>query len=151
MDVTRYVLPSFIGFYILAALGIAALADARLRGAATVLLAFTMLAHVYQYDRKPRDRQFREAVALATTTAPGRERVGVVSFDGSSGSALYYAAPERRADLVALPANGELPSDATPIRVVILPSYMRPAALARYRALYPRLDGTFRRVEVRSK
>jgi len=153
MDVTRYVLSSFIAFYIMAALGIAALGGARARGAAAALLAFTMLAHVYRYDRKPRDRQFREAVALATEAAPGRERIGVVNWDGSNGSALYYTPPARRADLVRLPPNGELPLslDAAQIRVVILPSYMQPAALARYRALYPRLDGSFRRVEVRSK
>ena len=151
MDVTRYVLSSFIAFYILAALGIAALGDARARGAAAALLAFTMLAHVYQYDRKPRDRQFREAVALATEAAPGRERIGVVGWDGSEASAAYYAPPARRADLVRLDPNVELPADAAQIRIVILPSYMPPGALARYRALYPRLGGSFRRVEVRSK
>ncbi|MGH7924346.1 MAG: glycosyltransferase family 39 protein [Candidatus Binatus sp.] len=151
MDVTRYVLSSFIGFYILAALGIAALGGVRARSATAGLLALTMLAHVYQYDRKPRDRQFREAVALATRAGPGRERLGVVSWDGSNGSALYYAPPERRDDLVRLPPNGDVPADAPQIRVVILPSNMPPGALARYRALYPRLEGSFRRVEVRAK
>ena len=151
IDEPRYVLSSFIGFYILAALGIAALGGAWARRGAATLLALAMLVHVYQYDSKPRDRQFREAVALATTAAPGPERVGVVSFDGSDGSALYYAPPARRADLVRLPPNGELPPDAAQIRVVILPSYMMPAALARYRARYPRVEGSFRRVEVRSK
>jgi mannosyltransferase len=151
MDVTRYVLSSFIAFYILAALGIAALGNARVRVAATALVALTMLAHVYRYDRKPRDRQFREAVALATEAAPDHELIGVVRWDGSGNSALYYAPPARRADLVRLPQNGEVPPDAAHIRIIMLPSYMRPRALARYRALYPRLAGRFRRVEVRSK
>ncbi len=151
MDVTRYALSSFIPFYILAALGIVALRDARARAAVAALLALTMLAHVYRYDRKPRDQQFREAVALATEAAPGRERIGVVIWGPSNACALYYAPPARRPDLVRLPTNGELAPDVAQLRLVILPTDMRPAALARYRALYPRLDGSFRGVEVRSK
>ena len=154
MDVTRYALSSFIAFYILAALGIAALGDVRARAGVAALLGFTMLAHVYHYDRKPRDMQFREAVALATQAAPGRERIGVVGWGGIDGSALYYAPPERRPDLVHLPPNAAdlaLASNAAQIRIVILPAYMSPVTLARYRALYPRLDGSFRGVEVRSK
>jgi mannosyltransferase len=151
VDVTRYVLPSFIAFYILAALGIASLRTAPMRTVAVVLLASTMLVHVYVYDSKPRDRQFREAVALAFDTAPGRERIGVVNWDESVGSALYYAPPARRADLVRFPADGELATDVAQIRIIILPSYMAAGALARYRALYPRLAGSFRRVEVRSR
>ncbi len=151
MDVTRYALSSFIAFYILAALGIVALGDPRARAGAVALLALTMLAHVYRYDRKPRDQQFREAVALATKAAPGRERIGVVIWGPSNACALYYAPPARRPDLVRLPTNGELAPDLAQLRVVILPGNMRPAALARYRALYPRLDGGLRGVEVRSK
>ncbi len=151
VDVTRYVLSSFIAFYILAALGIASLRTALMRTGAVVLLAITMLGHVYVYGRKPRDRQFREAVTLAIETAPGRERLGVVNWDESVGSALYYASPARRADLVRLPADAKLAADVAQIRIIILPSYMEAGALARYRALYPRLDGSFRRVEVRSK
>lgn len=59
-----------------------------MRGRAAAPLAFTMLAHVYQYDRKPRDLQFREAVELATQVAPGRARIGVVGWTGVDGSAL---------------------------------------------------------------
>ncbi len=151
VDVTRYVLSSFIAFYILAALGIASLGTAPMRIGAVALLAFAMLGHVYVYGRKPRDRQYREAVALAIEEAPGRERLGVVSWDESGGSAIYYAPPARRDDLVRLPADGELTADVAQIRIIILPSYMEAGALARYRALYPRLAGSFRRVEVRSK
>lgn len=151
MDVTRYVLPSFIAFYILAALGIAALGSARARGVAAALVALTMLTHVYRYDSKPRDRLFREAVALAIVMAPGRRRIGIVSWDGSNRSAFYYATTVRRADLVRLPPEGELPPAAAQIRTLILPSYMRPAELARCRTLFPRVEGKFRLVEVRSK
>ncbi|HKN11895.1 MAG TPA: hypothetical protein VJX68_01750 [Candidatus Binatus sp.] len=151
MDVTRYVLPSFIAFYILAALGIAALGSARARGVAAALVALTMLTHVYRYDSKPRDRLFREAVALAIAMAPGRRRIGIVSWDGSNRSAFYYAPTVRRADLVRLPPEGELPPAAAQIRTLILPSYMRPAELARCRTLFPRVEGKFRLVEVRSK
>jgi len=151
VDVTRYVLSSFIPFYILAALGIAALGDVRVRSLAVALLVFAMMAHVYQYERKPRDLQFREAVALAAEAAPDGERLGVVSFGPSYSSAYYYAPPARRAELVRLPPDGELPADAAQIRIVIMPSSMPPAELARYHALYPRLDASFRRVEVRSK
>ena len=110
-----------------------------------------MLTHVYRYDSKPRDRLFREAVALAVVMAPGRRRIGIVSWDGSNRSAFYYATTVRRADLVRLPPEGELPPAAAQIRTLILPSYMRPAELARCRTLFPRVEGKFRLVEVRSK
>ena len=151
VDVTRYVLSSFVAFYILAALGIAALRDARARGGAVAVLTLIMLAHVYQYDRKPRDRQFREAVALATLEASGGERIGVVDWDETNGPARFYAAPARRADLVRLPPTGDGKGELTQIQIIIMPSIVPPAALARYRALYPRVDGKFRRIEVRSR
>jgi len=151
MDVTRYVLPSFIAFYILAALGIAALRSVQARGVAAALLALAMLAHIYRYDSKPRDRAFREAVALAIKVAPGPTPIGVVSWDGSNRSAFYYAPADRRADLVRLPEGGELTPAAAQIQTVILPTYMRPDELARYRTLFPRVEGTFRMVEVRSR
>src|SRR5258708_27205498 len=56
MDEIRYVLSSFVGFYILAALGIVALGGgARMRGAAAALLALTMVTHVYRYDEQTSD------------------------------------------------------------------------------------------------
>jgi hypothetical protein len=151
VDVTRYVLPSFIAFYILAALGIVSLGAASARIGAVALLAAAMLGHLYVYDSKPRDRQFREAVALAIEIAHGRERLGVVSWDESGGSTFFYAPPARRADLFRLPAEGERATDVAQVRIVILPTYLEAGALAHYRALYPKLDGSFRRVEVRSK
>jgi hypothetical protein len=70
--------------------------------------------------------------------------------DGRPGR-CFFSCRTRRADLFRLPAEGERATDVAQVRIVILPTYREAGALAHYRALYPKLDGSFRRVEVRSK
>jgi len=151
MNAPRYSLSSFIPFYLLASLAMAAVKDLRARYAFAGVLLILMVARVNNYYSKPRDVQYREAVALAMREAPGDAPVGVASWDESFSSTLYYFASSRRRDLIALPSSGALAPGASRVGVLILPDSMRSSDLARYRELFPHLAGRFRQVEVRSR
>jgi len=151
MDVTRYVLPSFIPFFLLAAIGISAIGGKRTQAALVAALAVLMVARVISYDRKPRDVQMREAVAFAAETTAVGEKFGVADFGGVPDTALYYLPPSRRADMVPVSPRGPAPQGPSAVRVIVIPTYQPPAQIAPLRSDYPRLLGTFRSVEVRSR
>ena len=151
MDPTRYTLPSFVPFYMLASLPLASIANSRARYAIAGALLILMLTRVNSYYRKPREPQFREAAALALKVAPGEGRVGVASRVGSFSSTMYYFARLQRHDLTAMPSASPPALDGNKVTVIILPESLGADDLARYRVLFPRLDGSFRQVEVRSR
>jgi hypothetical protein len=151
MNAPRYSLSSFIAFYMLASVPIAALKDLRARYAVAGVLLILMVARVNNYYSQPRDVQYREAVAVALREASGDAPVGVASWEESFSSTLYYFATQRRRNLIELPPSGTLAPRASRVGVLILPDSMRSGDLARYRELFPHLAGRFRQVEVRSR
>jgi hypothetical protein len=151
MNPPRYSLSSFIGFFMLASVALASIRNLRMRYALTGALLLLMIGRVNYYNTKPRDSQFREAAALALKVAPGAGKVGVASYESSFSSTLYYFSQLDRSDLIELPPSGPIPAAVSQIGAIILPDDMPAADLARYRALFPQLEGRFRKVEVRSR
>ncbi len=151
MNPPRYSLSSFIGFFMLAAVALASIRNLRLRYALTGALLLLMIGRVNYYNTKPRDSQFREAAALALKVAPGPGKVGVASYESSFSSTLYYFSQLDRSDVIELPPSGPIPAAAGQLGAIILPDDMPAPDLARYRALFPQLEGRFRKVEVRSR
>jgi hypothetical protein len=151
MNPPRYSLSSFVGFFMLAAVALASIRNLRMRYALTGVLVLLMIGRVNYYNTKPRDSQFREAAALALKVAPGAGRVGVASYESSYSSTLFYFSQQQRSDVIELPPSGPIPAAVSKIDALILPDDMPAADIARYRALFPKLEGRFRKVEVRSR
>lgn len=151
MNPPRYSLSSFIGFFMLASVALASIRNLRMRYALTGALLLLMMARVSNYNTKPRDSQFREAAALALKVAPGAGQIGVASYESSFSSTLYYFAQRDRSDVIELQPSEPIPAAASHLGAVILPDDMPAADIARYRALFPQLEGRFRKVEVRSR
>ena len=151
MNPPRYSLSSFIGFFMLASVALASIRNLRIRYALTAALLLLMIGRVNYYNTKPRDSQFREAAALALKVAPGAGQVGVASYESSFSSTLYYFSQVDRSDVIELPPSGPIPAAVGQIGAIILPDDMPAADIARYRALFPQLEGRFRKVEVRSR
>ncbi len=89
--VERYALASFTPFFILAALGAVEIPLPAAWGAValTILLA---LGHVWNYERKPHDAQYREAVAAALNSLPPGESMTVVPIYAIE--VLHYYLPD---------------------------------------------------------
>src|SRR5271168_258548 len=151
MNPPRYSLSSFIGFFMLATVALTSIRNLRTRYALTGALLLLMIARVNNYNTKPRDAQFREAAELALKVAPGAGHVGVASYESSFSTTLYYYSQQQHSDLIELPSSGPIPAAVGQISALILPDDIPTADLARYRALFPQLEGRFRKVEVRSR
>jgi uncharacterized membrane protein len=67
--VERYLLASFIPFFLLIVCGIRNLTCLAAQTAVVALVAFLAIGHDYSYWRRPHDVQWREAVQAATTVA----------------------------------------------------------------------------------
>jgi uncharacterized membrane protein len=139
--VTRYMLSSFVPFFILAALGLSALKGRAMRfGTLSVLLLLAFI-RLHSYDRKPHDEQVREAVQTALADTPEREPIAVLGNE-SHAARFYFPAAERDR-IVVFPASEALP--LTGPRFLIMAPSTDPAVAA----VYPHTVARFRGVEVR--
>ncbi len=105
----RYVLSSFVAFFILIALGICSLESANLRLAALAVVAAMSLFQL-RSDRlaersKPGFPQWREAASIALSASKPGDRVAVLP-EGAVYVVRYYSPPARRADEIAAPLSG---------------------------------------------
>ncbi len=66
--VERYVVVSFVPFFILVALGLQSFKGAVAKRALSALVVLTALAHLYAYWQHPHDVEWREAVQIATAS-----------------------------------------------------------------------------------
>jgi hypothetical protein len=151
MLVTRYVLSSFIAFFILAALGIDSLRPRALVLAALLSVLALSLARVNSYYRKAHDEQWREAATFALShTEPGG-LIGVVNY-GNEGYVVSYYLRRTQAppQILRISPWTEQPEPAT-TRVVIVARYVPEAWTARFERAFPRRLGRFRGVEVISR
>jgi hypothetical protein len=69
--VERYMLASFVPFLVLVALGIWYTPGVATRFACLALVGALAIAHVYAYERRPHDTQWREAVQAAAAATDG--------------------------------------------------------------------------------
>jgi 4-amino-4-deoxy-L-arabinose transferase-like glycosyltransferase len=91
--VERYVLSSFVPFFILAAVGIAAIDSARARFSAAALCLALTLGHVYAYGLRPHDAQWREATAIALSSARPAGAIAVAPAYAVNVVCYYSTAP----------------------------------------------------------
>jgi mannosyltransferase len=142
--VERYLLASFVPFFILAALGLLELKPAALRPGAVALVAALALAHVVEWDRKPHGVPFAEATAAAATGLAPTDTIGV---------APRYAAGVIRYSLRdAQPPRSVVAADAQPPpTVVIIADTFDPIETAELVRRYPRPVARFDGVVVRGR
>jgi mannosyltransferase len=89
--VERYALASFTPFFILAALGAVEIPMPAAWGAVTIACALA-LGHVFNYERKPHDAEYREAIATARNSLHAGETMTVVPIYAIE--VLHYYLPD---------------------------------------------------------
>jgi hypothetical protein len=154
--VERYMLASFVPFFLSVALGIWHSKTPTWRGLLVVIVAGLALAHVYSYERRPHDTQWREAVQAATSASNDGMAVAppyaihVVRYylchpeEGSSPQVARRESPAR-GDKRVRPARDNPPAAAA----IVGTTGTLPAEAARIAAEYPRLRASLRGVIVR--
>jgi hypothetical protein len=147
MEETRYVIASVVAFCILAAAGLAAIENARLRAALIVLALGLSLDHVRRDLSKPQFAQWRASAALALAQAGSDGRIGVAPAYAIN-VVRYYLPPAQRAR-----ADGADEVCGMRQRVLVLSGVdiLGPARLAELRNCYPFVVERLRFVEVRKR
>jgi 4-amino-4-deoxy-L-arabinose transferase-like glycosyltransferase len=151
--VERYVVSSFVPFFVLVAVGVWELiappgvsefrANAMRFGALVVVVALS-LGHIYGYDRKPHDTQWGEAAQIAASAAKPGDPIAVAP--GYAVNVMrYYLRNRPDADAV-LPALGDY---HTATVVVIGDQGVSPAIARKLDREYPHLLAHPRGVMVR--
>lgn len=145
LEETRYVISSLVAFFILAAVGLAAIPNARLRIALIVLMLALSLAHVERGFRKPAFAQWRAATVLALTQS-GADGGIVVAPAYAINVVRYYLPPAQRSRA----ASAGVACGTGP-QVLILGGIhiLSPARVAKLRDCYPHLVRRLRFIEVR--
>ena len=140
--VERYALSSFVPFFILAALGIFELPGDLIRAGALVLAVAFSLGHLVEYDRKPHDAQFREAITAASDALkPGEVMTIVPSY--AIELIRYYLPPGQPLRAVRFDPS------AAPVAVLILGDQnLEPGAGPSYKKVYPNVVARLRGVTV---
>lgn len=143
--VERYVLACFAPFFILAALGIWELPSNRARLGALALMAALALGHIYSYDQKPHDFQWREATKIAASTV-GADQTIAVAPPYAVDVARYYLRDGTGRDKLTPD------SDDPEARVVIISRQgVLPKTDAALTHAYPRLIAELRGIKVRAR
>jgi mannosyltransferase len=147
VEETRYVIASVAAFFILAAAGLAAIEDARLRAALIALALVLSLDHVRRDLSKPQFAEWRAAAALALGEAGPDGRVGVAPAYATN-VVRYYLPPAQRGR-----ADGADKVCGMRQRVLILGGMdiLAPARLAELENCYPFVVQRLRFVEVRRR
>jgi 4-amino-4-deoxy-L-arabinose transferase-like glycosyltransferase len=153
--VERYVVSSFVPFFILVAIGVwelitppsvSELRTDAVRFGALVVVIVLSLGHVYGYGRKPHDTQWREAAELAVSAAKPGDPIAVAP--GYAVNVLrYYLRNGPDAD-AALPALGDY--HAAPV-VTVGDQGVPSAAASELDREYPHLLAHLRGVVVRQR
>ncbi|HUO04993.1 MAG TPA: glycosyltransferase family 39 protein [Candidatus Binataceae bacterium] len=143
--VERYALSSFVPFFLLAAFGIAAIPVNLWRTAAIAGAVAMSLGHLWSYDRKPHDAQYREAFAAAEAAlGPGDTTAIVPAY---AVEVLRFYAPSNHLEPVL--KHGISASRAT---ILILGEQNLSAdSDASYHKQFPRTVADFRGVKVLRK
>ncbi len=94
--VERYLISSFVPFFILIAIGIVEIPWPVARIGVTALVAAVAIGHVVEWDRKPHDAQWSEAAQIAlasiTSSTPAHSETGIATNSASSEKATTAAA-----------------------------------------------------------
>jgi mannosyltransferase len=153
--VERYVLGSFVPFFILAALGILTLEPKLIRLSTGALCLVLTLGHVYAYGLKPHDAQWREATAIALSSARPADAIVIAPAYAINVARYYTTAPIRSAldkgsRLMPISARDTDGAAVDEANVLILGDQgMTASEHARLSTAFPHLVSRFRGVEVR--
>ena len=145
--VERYLLPCFVPFFILIAIGILELPARTARISAVVLIAALAIGHVIAWNRKPHDVQWSEAVRIAAASPESRGTLAVAP--GFAVSVVRYYLADRSLAKVAHPAaaNGDDPAGVA----LVADQGVAPASVAALETEYPRVLAHLRGVVVRGR
>lgn len=145
--VERYLAAVFVPFFMLSALGIAAIESRPLRTAALALALALALGHLWEWSRKAHDAQWREAAMAALHRCAAGE--AIVVAPGYADNVVRYYLRGRKNGPRVIPVNKAAGSGA---RIAILGGAgVAPEIAARVRAEYPRVVARERGVVVRER
>ena len=144
MLVTRYLISSFVPFFILTAIGIGYLPRQSYRTIAIVAIVGLSILRISS-DFRPGDNRWRDACRLAVTNAGPDWRIGVCREYYVVSYYVVQAAHGENVQLIRLPLRGG--SEQAP-RVAIVAPTASSAEVAEIRSQYPRTLATFKNVVV---
>ena len=145
--VERYMVTGFAPFFMLSALGIAAIESRPLRAAALALALALAIGHMWEWSRKYHDVQWREAAAAAQHRCAAGE--AIVVAPGYADNVVRYYLRGRKDGLRVIPVNKAAGIGA---RVAIVgEAGAAPNVVAELRAEYPRVVARDRGVVVRER
>lgn len=143
----RYLVTVFAPFFMLSALGIAAIESRPLRTATLALALALALGHLREWSRKAHDVQWREAAMAAQNRCAAG--AAIVVAPGYADNVVRYYLRGRKDGPRVIPVNKAAGSDA---RVAILgDAGVAPEVAAGMRAEYPRVVARDRGVVVRER
>ncbi len=144
--VERYVLSSFVPFYILVALAVWSSSTPGIRWAGFALVTILALGQdVRFFKHRHNDAQWREAATIASSSAGPGQSIGVVPAYAAN-VVRYYVAPEKRPKVVAM--LGHPRGGAEPSIVIVFDQRLSSSKAAAPRAVYPHLVARLRRLTV---
>ena len=144
--VVRYVLLSFVAFFVLVALGLASLPGDGLRyGLAAVVIAQS-LAHVHHDWQKLEYFKWREAAEVAASSVQRGEKIAILPA-AALAPVLYYLPRDESA--MAIPAGSRCGPE--PVLIVFGLSVMPRDAVNAVESCYPRTLRSFGLLEVRAR
>ncbi len=144
--VERYVLSSFVPFYLLIALAVCSASTPRTRWAGFALVTILALGQdVRFFAHQHNDANWREAAKIAgASAAPGQPIAVVPAY--AVNVVRYYVAPERRPEVVAMPEPS--PGVATPAIAIVFDQGLPSSKAAALNQAYPKVVARFRRLTV---
>ncbi len=140
--IERYALSCFVPFFILAGLGIFELPAQQYRIAALAIAVALSLGHIFSYQRKSHDAQYREAIAAADAELKPGETMTVVPAYAIE--VVKYYLPEQRRQR----ALRHDPKSQTPNVLIVADQNLTPEATRKFRQNYSRAIARFRGVAV---
>jgi mannosyltransferase len=141
--VERYLLASFVPFFILTAIGIMALPSNLLRTTAAVLVVVFALGHDFAWSRKPHDTQWREGMRIAAATALDRP-IGIAPGYAINVARYYLAGTPQLKRLVDVTPPPPYPAD-----VLLLADQSKGDKAVKLTAQYPHIVARLRGLQVR--
>jgi hypothetical protein len=145
--VERYLVSSFVPFFLLIAIGIVELPKLSTRCGAVALVVALAIGHVAAWNRKPHDVQWREAARVAATNAVNGSTLGVAP--GYAINVVRYYIGANSAVSIAHPVDS---SGHDPASVAIIGEQgVAPATASVLAREYPRVLANLRGVVVRGR
>ncbi|MFZ0678692.1 glycosyltransferase family 39 protein [Candidatus Binatus sp.] len=146
MLVTRYLISSFVPFFILTAIGIESIPSRQLRSVALIAIVSLCVLRA-SADFRPGDNRWRDACEIALSDSCSRRRVGA-SSEVYLVSYYMHEANRRTVKIVRFPFDE---AEHKAPRVVILSPTVSPEEAAAIRREYPIIVGKFKNITVVSR